>query len=93
MINPSADLKCSKRKQLVKDEKLLFLFDVDAENLTPWDSSDSTPRFIIIKDALEMVIKRKSNFSEHRFALATYSGTALICWSNKLVFIPFHTTN
>ena len=70
-----------KRNQITKDEKILFLVDMDPENRSPWDNVDSSSntvlRYQVINEALEMIVKRKSNFSEHRFALATYYGLCL----------------
>lgn len=69
-----------KRKHLTKDEKIIFLFDVDAEMGTPWDQeSTSLPRYVVVKEYIEMLIRRKSNFtSAHRFSLAVFNDASAI---------------
>ena len=76
----------TKRRQIIKDEKILFLLDFDPENNISWElesitqyqeqqQSSYNTRYCALKESLEMLIKRKSNFSEHKYGIAIYKGS------------------
>ena len=63
---------------LVKEEKIVLLFDLHEENAITWDmpsSSSSSPmkRFEVVSQVLESTIRRKTNFPyTHKFALVAF---------------------
>jgi hypothetical protein len=64
----SKQLLALKRRQITKNEKILFLLDLDSENNVQWDSdnSSSTPgartRFQCVIENLEMVLRHNSMY-------------------------------